>query len=83
MRYWCQIQVLKNGRRDWPYEYAKVSGEVHGFLGGYTQEVRTDSRGIATLEWSSDERLDKIFVSGKTYHMTVESGESIILNYPV
>ena len=83
MRNWCEVEVLKNGRLDWPYEYAKVSGKVKGFFGGMTQEVRTDDRGIAILEWSSDADLEAIYVSGQTFHGTYENGRHYRLNYRV
>ena len=83
MRSWCEIQVLKNGRLDWPYEYASVSASVSGFFGGMTSEVRTDDRGIAIIEWSSDKDLDTIFVSGQSFRGPFESGRKYRLNYRV
>lgn len=80
---WCQVQVLKNGRLDWPYEYAKVSGATPGFFGGSTSTVRTDSRGIATLQWSSGDYLEKIYVSGQTFNGPFEDGRSYTLRYEV
>ena len=83
MKSWCQVQVLKNGRLDWPYEYACVSAKVEGILGGMTRDVRTDDRGIATIEWSSDDDLEKIYVSGQTFYGPFESGRRYTLNYSV
>ncbi len=83
MRKWCQVQVLKNGRLDWPYEYACVSAKVEGFFGGMTEDVRTDDRGIATIEWSSDNDLEKIFVSGRTFDGPFENGRMYRLPYDV
>lgn len=80
---WCQVQVLKDGRLDWPYEYAKVSGATPGFFGGFTSEVRTDDRGIAILEWSSGDYLEKIYVSGQTFNGPFEDGRSYRLPYKV
>ncbi len=83
MKSWCQVQVLKNGRLDWPYEYARVSAKVEGFFGGMTCNVRTDDRGIATIEWSSDNDLEKIYVSGRTFDGPFENGRCYRLNYQV
>ena len=83
MSSWCQVKVLKNGRSDWPYEYACVSAMVGGFPGGMTRDVRTDDRGIAIIEWSSDNDLEKIYVSGQTFPGPFESGRSYILPYEV
>ena len=83
MKSWCQVRVLKNGRLDWPYEYARVSALVEGFMGGMTRDVRTDDRGFATIEWSSGNDLEKIFVSGQTFYGPFENGRSYTLNYSV
>ncbi len=83
MSSWCQVKVLKNGRSDWPYEYACVSAMVGGFPGGMTRDVRTDDRGIAIIEWSSDNDLEKIYVSGQTFPGPFENGRSYILPYEV
>lgn len=83
MRSWCEVQVLKNGRLDWPYENARVSAKVGGFFGGMTSEVRTDDRGIAIIEWSSDADLEKIYVSGQTFDGPFENGRKYRLNYRV
>lgn len=83
MRSWCEVQVLKNGRLDWPYENARVSAKVKGFFGGMTSEVRTDDRGIAIIEWSSDADLEKIYVSGQTFDGPFENGRKYRLNYQV
>jgi hypothetical protein len=83
MRKWCQVQVLKNGRLDWPYEYARVSAKVEGFFGGMTRDVRTDDRGIATIEWSSDNDLEEIYVSGQTFDGPFENGRMYKLPYEV
>lgn len=83
MKSWCEVQVLKNGRLDWPYENARVSAKVKGFFGGMTSEVRTDDRGIAIIEWSSDADLEKIYVSGQTFDGPFENGRKYRLNYRV
>lgn len=83
MKSWCEVQVLKNGRLDWPYEYASVSAKVCGFLGGMTSDVRTDDRGIAIIEWSSDNDLETIYVSGQSFRGPFESGRRYRLNYEV
>ena len=80
---WCEVRILKNGRDDWPYEYATISAKVKGFFGGFTREVHTDDRGIATIEWSSDDDLEAIYVSGKTFHGRFESGRYYTLRYDV
>lgn len=66
---------------DWPYEYATVAAEVDGFFGGMTRDVRTDDRGIAVIEWSSDNNLKKIFVSGQTFEGPFENGRTYTLPY--
>jgi len=43
---------------------ARVSGSV--VSGGMCQEVRTDDRGHAVLEWSSSESLEKCVVNGRS-----------------
>ena len=83
MKSWCQVQVLKNGRLDWPYEYAYVSAKVEGFLGEMTRDVRTDDKGIAIIEWSSDNDLEKIYVSGQTFYGPFENGRNYRLNYQI
>ena len=83
MKSWCEVQVLKNGRLDWPYENARVSAKVKGFFGGMTSEVRTDDRGIAIIKWSSDADLEKIYVSGQTFDGPFENGRKYRLNYRV
>lgn len=83
MKSWCEVQVLKNGRLDWPYVNARVSAKVKGFFGGMTSEVRTDDRGIAIIEWSSDADLEKIYVSGQTFEGPFENGRKYILRYQV
>lgn len=83
MRNWCEVQVLKNGRLDWPYEYARVSAKVGGFFGGMTSDVRTDDRGIATIEWSGDADLEAIYVSGQTFHGRFENGRRYTINYEI
>ena len=83
MKSWCQVRILKNGRTDWPYEYACVAAKVDGFFGGMTRDVRTDDRGIAIIEWSSDNDLEEIYVSGQTFHGPFENGRSYTLNYRV
>lgn len=83
MRSWCEVQVLKNGRLDWPYEYAEVSAKVKGFFGGFTEDVRTDDRGIAIIEWSSNDDLETIYVSGQTFRGPFESGRRYRLTYEI
>lgn len=83
MRSWCEVQVLKNGRYDWPYEYACVSAKVSGFFGGMTRDFRTDDRGIAIIEWSSDDDLDTIFVSGQSFPGPFQNGRRYIIPYSV
>lgn len=83
MKSWCEVQVLKNGRLDWPYEYACVSAKIQGFFGGMTSDVRTDARGIAIIEWSSDNDLETIFVSGQSFPGPFESGGKYRLKYIV
>lgn len=78
---WCQVQVLRNGRTDWPYEYAKVAGEVSGFVGGMTSDFRTDDRGIAIVEWYSGDYLKKLYISGKTFEGPFENGRSYKISY--
>ena len=56
---------------------------VGGFPGGMTRDVRTDDRGIAIIEWSSDNDLEKIYVSGQTFPGPLEHGRSYILPYEV
>lgn len=86
---WCKVRVLKNGREDWPYKYAKVSGEVSGFWGGFTPEVETDERGIAKIEWELGDHLDKIYVGGglfqasKEFKGPFEEGETYEITYKV
>lgn len=43
----------------------KVGGKVNGFLGGMLENVRTDARGHACLEWSGSGSLETIYVNGK------------------
>ena len=83
MRSWCEVQVLKNGRLDWPYEYACVAAKVKGVFGGHTSDVRTDDRGIAVIEWSSDNDLETIYVSGQSFHGPFQNGRKYTLNYKV
>ena len=80
---WCRVQILKNGRSDWPYEYAVVAGKVSGILGGHTADYRTDARGFATIEWYGGDHLDKIYVSGQTFDGPFEEGETYQLPYKV
>lgn len=83
MKSWCQVQVLKNGRIDGPHEYACVAAKIDDFFGGMTHDVRTDDRGIAIIEWSSKNDLEKINVSGRTFYGPFENGQSYTLNYRV
>ena len=78
---WCQVQILKNGRLDWPFENAKVAGKVSGFVGGMTADFRTDDRGIAIVEWYGGDHLDKLYVSGKTFDGPFEEGRSYRIPY--
>ena len=78
---WCEFQILKNGRSDWPYEYASVTGKVNGFFGGMTSTVRTDDRGICILEWSSNDDLEEIYVSGQTFRGPFENGRRYRISY--
>ena len=77
---WCRVQILKNGRTDWPYEYAVVAGKVSG-LGLHTADFRTDDRGFATIEWYGGDHLVKIYVSGKTFDGPFEEGKTYRLPY--
>ena len=83
MKSWCEVQILKNGRLDWPFEYACVSAKVKGFFGGMTRDVRTDDRGIVIIEWSSSNDLEKIYVSGQTFEGPFENGRKYRLTYKV
>ena len=83
MKSWCQVRVLKNGRIDWPYEYVCVAAKIGDFFGGMTRNVRTDDRGIAIIEWSSNNDLEKIYVSGQTFYGPFENGRSYTLNYRI
>lgn len=78
---WCQVQILKNGRLDWPYENAVVAGKVLGIFGGMTSDYRTDDRGIAIIEWQRGDHLEKIYVSGQTFDGPFENGRSYRLPY--
>lgn len=80
---WCKVQVLKDGRSDWPFAYAVVAGSVSGFVGGMTQDFRTDEQGIAIVEWYSGDHLDKLFVSGQTFRGPFENGGTYLINYKV
>ena len=79
---WCRVQILKNGRRDWPYENAVVAGKVSG-LGLHTADFRTDNRGFATIEWVAGDHLEKIFVSGQSFEGYYEEGETYTIPYYV
>lgn len=81
MSSWCEVRVYKNGRTDWPYEYASVSAKVKGFFGGMVSTVRTDDRGVAILEWSSNDDLETIFISGQSFSGPFESGRVYTFNY--
>ena len=48
-----------------PRPNAKVQGSVS--WGGMTKKVSTDDDGDATLRWSSDNDLVKVFVNGRNY----------------
>jgi hypothetical protein len=59
----CYVHVAwDNGN---PRSSARVIGSVS--FGGMTQTVYTDSDGDATLRWSSDNSLSKVFVNGSNY----------------
>ena len=75
---WCEVEVLKNGRMDWPFINAVVSGVVSG---GHTEDFRTDDRGIARIMWYSDGDLKKIYVSGHTFEGPFENGRKYTLSY--
>ena len=78
---WCEVQILKNGRSDWPYENAVVTGKVSGFVGGHTSDFRTDDRGRAIIEWYGGDHLERIYVSGKTFEGPFEEGRFYRLSY--
>lgn len=60
--YSCTVTVYAKGSRDtWLYEGATVSGLASG---GFTKDVKTDSKGRATLVWSSSSELKAIYVKG-------------------
>ena len=60
--YSCTVTVYARGsRQTWLYESASVSGETSM---GFTKEVRTDSKGRATLVWYSRSGVKAIWVKG-------------------
>lgn len=80
---WCEIQILKNGRLDWPYEYAEVCGKTSGFMGGFTEDVRTDDEGKAIIEWVGGDHLEKIYCEGQTFEGPFENGRFYRRSYRV
>ena len=81
------VQVLKNGRADWPCVNAKVSGKTT--RGDWVDATsRTDSRGYATIEWElggdylericvdqaleRNRYMDGSFEAGRTYSLYYE-----------
>lgn len=53
---------MRGGSRGtWLYEGATVSGLARG---GFTDDVRTDSKGRATLIWYSNSDFKAIYVKG-------------------
>lgn len=79
---WCRVQILKNGRPDWPFENAVVAGKVSG-LGLHTADFRTDSRGFVTIEWYGGDHLERIYVSGQSFDVYYEEGQTYTLSYYV
>lgn len=77
----CVVQVLRDGRSDWPYVNAVVTGKVSGLGGGHTADFRTDDKGIATVEWYGGDHLERIYVSGKTFNGPFEEGGFYPLKY--
>jgi len=66
--YKCTVTVYAKGSRDtWLYEGATVSGMASG---GFTEDVKTDSRGRATLVWHSSPELKAIYVKGTGFGAT-------------
>ena len=60
--YKCTVTVYARGSRDtWLYEGATVSGQASG---GFTKDVKTDSKGRATLIWHSGSTLKAIYIKG-------------------
>lgn len=78
---WCEIRVLKDGRTDWPFVYAKVAGKVPGFIGGMTSDFRTDDRGITIVKWCGGDYLKELYISGRTFEGPFESGRSYTISY--
>lgn len=62
--YRCTVTVYaRSNGQTWLYESATVSGQVKG-SGGFTKDVKTDSKGRATLVWYSSDELKVIWVKG-------------------
>ena len=62
----CTVKIMQRGSsgNEWPVQYVNVSGEVTGsFLEGGFINGRTDKDGICTLEWDSNTKLKKVYVS--------------------
>ena len=57
----------KGSRDTWLYEGATVSGEART---GFTKDVKTDSKGRATLVWYSSSSLKAIYVKGTRFGET-------------
>ena len=83
-----QVQILKNGRLDWPCVYAKVSGRKSN--GDWVDAIsRTDDRGYATIEWGlgSDYLncicVDEALERNRYIDGYFESGRSYTLRYDV
>ncbi len=83
-----QVQILKDGRFDWPCVYAKVSGRKPN--GDWVDATsRTDDRGYATIEWElGSDYLECICVdvaleSNRYIPGYFESGRSYPLRYDV
>ena len=58
----CDVYVSYSSGN--PASGASVQGSVS--FGGMTDKVRTDRNGNASLTWSSDSSLEKVFVDGRT-----------------
>lgn len=66
--YSCTVTVYAKGSRsNWLYEGATVTGLASG---GMTKDVKTDSKGRATLVWSSGSELKAIYVKGTRFGET-------------
>jgi len=55
---------------------ARVGGKVAGALGGMVSGGYTNSDGHGVLEWSSNTRLDTVYIDGKAHPGDYRSGET-------